>query len=175
MAALEITELSWPDGNVALVVAGVVTDDTAAAFASALDAAIGIGVRQPLIDLTSCQLDSPGLAALIRLQHRSSCQRGATPLVAPTPDSRLRRVVALTTMFRLYPTLDAALHSTGSVFRVSQGCQAARFSPPMQRVGMVSRRNGKPRIGTIPVDATRSPIPRVRPVGSAQARRSPEA
>jgi anti-anti-sigma regulatory factor len=143
MAALVITELSWPDGSVALIVRGVVADDTAEAFGKALDSAIGIGIRQPLIDLTACQLDSPGLAALIRLQHRSSCQRGATPLVAPNPDARLRRVVALTTMFRLYPTLDAALRSTGSQFRASQGCQAARFSPPMQRVGMVSHRNGK--------------------------------
>ena len=97
MAALEITDLSWPDGSVALIVTGVVADDTAGAFGRALDSAIGIGIRPPLIDLTDCQLDSPGLAALIRLQHRSSSQRGATPLVAPNPDARLRRVVVLTT------------------------------------------------------------------------------
>ena len=41
MAALEITDLSWPDGSVALIVTGVVADDTAGAFGRALDSAIG--------------------------------------------------------------------------------------------------------------------------------------
>lgn len=149
MASFQITDLSWPDGNVALIVTGVVAADTAEAFERALDSAIGIGARQPLIDLTECQLDVPGLAALIRLQHRSSGQRGATPLVSPKPDARLRRVVALTTMFRLYPTLDAALLSTGSLFRGSEGCQAARFSRPMQRVGITVRRTGRSAAATV--------------------------
>ncbi len=56
----EITDLSWPDGNVALIVTGVVAVDTAEAFQRALEPAIGIGARQPLIELTECRLDDLG-------------------------------------------------------------------------------------------------------------------
>ena len=138
MSTLEIHDLSWPDGSVALVVRGVVDDDTVEAFESELTSAIGIGRRQPVIDLTGCRLETAGLGALIRLQRRAAGQRQATPLVTPQPDVRLRRIVALTTMFRLHPTLDAALRSSGSAALASQGCDAVRFSRPMERVGMLA-------------------------------------
>ena len=60
MSTLEIHDLSWPDGSVALVVRGVVDDDTVEAFESELTSAIGIGRRQPVIDLTGCRSRPPG-------------------------------------------------------------------------------------------------------------------
>lgn len=112
MGALALNEICWLDGSVALVARGVVDDDTVEPFERRLDSASGTGSRQLVIDLTACRLASAGLAALIRLERRSSSRPAATRLVATDVNQlRMLDIVGLTSRFRIYATLDAAHHS----------------------------------------------------------------
>jgi anti-anti-sigma factor len=113
---LALNEVGSVDGSVALIVRGVVDDDTVELFERRLDLAV-TGFGELVIDLTDCQLDSAGLAALIRLQRRSSDRARTTRLVATDVDAlRMLQIVGLT-RFRVYATLAAAQHSSRSVPR----------------------------------------------------------
>lgn len=117
MGPLALNEVGSVDGSVALIVRGVVDDDTVEVFERRLDLAVGTGFGELVIDLTDCQLDSAGLAALIRLQRRSSDHARTTRLVATDVDAlRMLQIVGLTS-FRIYATLAAAQHSSRSAPR----------------------------------------------------------
>ena len=115
MGPLALNEVCWLDGSVALIVSGVVDDDTVESFEKRLDSAAGNGSRQLVIDLTACRLASAGLAALIRLQRRSSSRLDAARLVVTGVDPlRMLEILGLTSRFRIYPTLAAAHRSCRS-------------------------------------------------------------
>jgi anti-anti-sigma factor len=132
MGSLALNEVCWLDGSVAVIARGVVDDDTVEQFERRLDLAIGTrprrtGPRELVIDLTDCQLDSAGLAALIRLQRRSS-SRPATRLVATGADLlRMLQIVGLTSRFRVYATLDAAHDSCSSAAPATAGVNGAAW------------------------------------------------
>ena len=133
MGSLALNEVSWLDGSVALIARGVVDDDTVEHFESRLDSAIGTGSRQLIIDLTACQLASAGLAALMRLQRRSSSRPAATRLVATGVELlRLLRIVGLTSQFPIYATLDAALRSGRSAAPRVAGVNGVAVRPSKQ-------------------------------------------
>jgi anti-anti-sigma factor len=112
MESLALNDVVWHDGSVALIVRGVVDDDTVERFEQRIDSAIGIDPRRLVIDLTACRLASAGLAALIRLERRSSSRPAVTRLVVNGVDQlRMLHIVGLTSRFRIYATLDAAVHS----------------------------------------------------------------
>lgn len=118
MESLALNDVVCLDGSVALIVRGVVDDDTVERFEQRIDSAIGIGPRQLVLDLTGCRLASAGLAALIRLERRSTSRPAATRLVANGVDQlRMLQIVGLTSRFRIYATLDAALCSCRSAAR----------------------------------------------------------
>lgn len=130
MELLALNEVGSRDGGVALIVRGVVDDDTVECFERRLDSAARIGFGQLVIDLTGCQLASAGLAALIRLQRRSRDCAGATRLVATDVDAlRMLEIVGLTWGFRVYPTLAAA--QRGGSAR-SKPTRPRRSAPVMQ-------------------------------------------
>jgi len=128
MGSLAVREVCWLDGRVALIVRGVVDDATVEHFERRLDSAIGTS-RRLVVDLTGCQLASAGLAALVRFERRLRSCPTAPSLVATGVDLlRMLQIVGLTPRFRIYATLDAALHS----------CRSA--APPLGRVnGAVAR------------------------------------
>jgi anti-anti-sigma factor len=133
MGSLAVSEVCWLDGSVALVVRGVVDDATVEHFERRLDSAIGTS-RRLVVDLTGCQLASAGLAALVRLERRLRGRPAAPSLVATGVDLlRMLQIVGLTPRFRIYATLDAALHSCRSAappLAEFNGAAAAR--PPRQ-------------------------------------------
>jgi anti-anti-sigma factor len=106
---LSVRQVSPGDGSVALIARGVVDDDTVEQFERTLDRAVGTTFERLVIDLTSCQLASAGLGALIRLQRRLQ-DRAEAALVATDVDLIWTlRVVGLTYWFRVFETLEAAL------------------------------------------------------------------
>ena len=109
MESLALDDVFWLDGSVDLIVRGVVDDDTVERFERGIDSAIGTRSRRLVIDLTACRLTSAGLAALVRLERRSSSRPTATRLVATGVDQlRMLEIVELTSRFRTYETLAAA-------------------------------------------------------------------
>lgn len=130
MGSLAVNEVCWLDGSVAVIARGVVDDDTVELFERKLDLAIGTrprrtGPRQLVIDLTACQLESAGLAALIRLQRRSGSRPAATRLVATGVDLlRMLQIVGVSG-FGVYETLEAAHHSGGPAAQPSAGVDGA--------------------------------------------------
>lgn len=118
MGPLALNEVCALDGSVAVIVSGVVDDDTVEHFERRLHSAVGTGFDQLVIDLTACRLASAGLAALIRLERRSRTRPAATRLVATGVDQiRMLQILGLTSRFRIYATLDAALRSCRSAVR----------------------------------------------------------
>ena len=59
MGSLAFNDVCLLDGGVALIVRGVVDDDTVEDFERRLDSAIGTGSRQLVIDLTACNSPRP--------------------------------------------------------------------------------------------------------------------
>lgn len=115
MGSLEVDQLNWLDGSVALIVKGVVDDDTVEQFERTLDSTVGAGSRQLVLDLTNCRLASAGLAAMVRFQRRSRSHRPAARLVVAGVDPlRMLQIVGLTSRFRIFATLDAAHQSSSS-------------------------------------------------------------
>ena len=112
VGSLALDEVGSVDGSVALIVRGVVDDDTVEYFERTLDMAVGTASDELVIDLTHCQLASAGLAALIRHERRSRNCRAATRLVSNGVDQiRMLQIVGLTTRFQIHATLAAAFHS----------------------------------------------------------------
>ena len=102
--------MSSCDGSVALIARGVVDDETVEQFEQTLDRIVSDEFERLVIDLTSCQLASAGLGALIRLQRRLQSRAEAALLVATDVDLIWTlRVVGLTYWFRVCDTLEAAL------------------------------------------------------------------
>jgi STAS domain-containing protein len=121
MESLALNDVVCLDGSAALIARGVVDDDTVERFERRIDSAIGIGPGRLVIDLTACRLASAGLAALVRLERRSGSP-AATHLVANGVDQlRMLQIVGLTSRFRIYATLEAALR-----LRSGQGRRLAR-------------------------------------------------
>jgi anti-anti-sigma factor len=109
---LALAEEARLDGSVALRVHGTVDDETVEEFESTLDSAMGAEPGRLVLDLSDCRLDSAGLAALVRVQRRFRDRRSVTRLVATDVDLlRLLQIVGLMSGFRVFASLDAALHS----------------------------------------------------------------
>lgn len=134
MGSLALNEVCWLDGRVALIVRGVVDDNTVERFERTLDLALlGAGSRDLIIDLNACQLASAGLAALIRLQRRTSTRQEALRVVAAASDLvRMLQIVGLASNFRIYATLDAALESCCSDASPVAGVKLAARRPSKQ-------------------------------------------
>jgi anti-anti-sigma factor len=100
------------DGSVALMVHGTVDDETVEEFERSLDSAMAVEPDRLVLDLSDCRLDSAGLAALVRVQRRFRGRPSCTRLVATDQDLlRLLQIVGLMSGFRVFASLDAALHS----------------------------------------------------------------
>ena len=112
MGSLAVHQVRRLDGSLVLRVSGIVDDATVECFEKGLDRATATGSRQLIIDLTTCRLDSAGLAALVRLRRRRGSRSAETRLVAPDAELfRMLEIIGLTTQFPTYPTMDAALPS----------------------------------------------------------------
>ena len=83
MGLLALNEIVRLDGSRVLVVNGRVDDFSVACFEKGLDHASEGRFRRLIIDLTACQLDSAGLAALIRLKRRANGHAAGIGLVVP--------------------------------------------------------------------------------------------
>ncbi|MGZ4419548.1 MAG: STAS domain-containing protein [Gaiellaceae bacterium] len=112
MGSLTLSGVSDGGGGVALVANGIVDDHTVEQFEHALDRAVEARRELLVIDLTSCQLASAGLAALIRL-HRSPERRPETTLVVATDVDLLwtLHVVGLSYWCQVFATLGEALEA----------------------------------------------------------------
>ena len=112
MGSLALRQVSRLDGSLVLSVRGIVDDATVECFEKGLDRATATGSRQVIIDLTTCRLDSAGLAALVRLWRRSGRRSAQMRLVA-SDDAlfRMLEIIGLTSQFPTYPSTDAALPS----------------------------------------------------------------
>ncbi len=109
---LALAEETRVDGSTALLVHGVVDDDTVEQFETSLDAAVSTESGHLILDLTGCRLDSAGLSALVRMQRRVHQRTAFTRLVATDVDLlRLMQIVGLLTGVKVYATLDAARRS----------------------------------------------------------------
>ena len=109
---LALAEETRQDGSVALLVHGIVDDETVEEFERSLDSAMGVEPDRLVLDLSDCRLDSAGLAALVRVQRRFRDRPSVTRLVATDQDLlRLLQIVGLMSRFRVFASLDAALHS----------------------------------------------------------------
>lgn len=86
MGSLALRQVHRVDGSLVLTVSGIVDDATVECFEKGLDRATGAGSRRLIIDLTTCRLDSAGLAALVRLWRRSGNRSAGMRLVAPDAD-----------------------------------------------------------------------------------------
>ncbi len=125
MGSLALHKVRRRDGSLVLSVAGIVDDDTVECFELGLDRATAPGSRQVIVDLTTCQLDSAGLAALVRLWRRSRLRSAGTRLVVPDFQSfRMLQLVGLTSQFPTYRSMDAALPSP-AVARSPIACRRA--------------------------------------------------
>lgn len=112
MGSLALRQVRRLDGSLVLSVRGTVDDATVECFEKGLDRATATGSRQVIIDLTTCRLDSAGLAALVRLWRRSGRRSAQMRLVA-SDDAlfRMLEIIGLTSQFPTYPSMDAALPS----------------------------------------------------------------
>jgi anti-anti-sigma factor len=100
------------DGSTALLVHGVVDDDSVEQFEHSLEAALSTESGHLILDLTGCRLDSAGLSALVRMQRRVLGRPAFTRLVATDVDLlRLMQIVGLLAGVKIYASLDAARHS----------------------------------------------------------------
>jgi anti-anti-sigma factor len=112
MGSLALRQVHRVDGSLVLTVSGIVDDATVECFEKGLDRATGAGSRRLIIDLTTCRLDSAGLAALVRLWRRSGNRSAGMRLVAADADVfRMLEIIGLTSQFPTYHTIDAALPS----------------------------------------------------------------
>ena len=153
MGSLAVRQVRRLDGSLVLSVNGIVDDATVERFEQGLDRATAAGSRQIIIDLTTCRLNSAGLAALVRLWRRSGKRSAGMRLVAPDADLfRMLEIIGLTSQFPTYPTLDAALPSLPAApSRVAWGRVALAFG--------LSRRTGPHRDRAI--RPTRTPHPTI--------------
>jgi len=113
---LALAEETRVDGSTALLVHGVVDDDTVEQFEQhlehSLDAALSTEAGHLILDLTACRLDSAGLSALVRMQRRVEDRPAFTRLVATDVDLlRLMQIVGLLSGVKVYASLDAARRS----------------------------------------------------------------
>ena len=109
---LALAEETRMDGSTALLVHGVVDDDSVEQFEHSLEAALSTESGQLILDLTGCRLDSAGLSALVRMQRRVLGRPAFTRLVATDVDLlRLMQIVGLLVGVKIYASLDAARHS----------------------------------------------------------------
>jgi anti-anti-sigma factor len=143
MGSLAVRQVRRLDGSLVLSVSGIVDDVTVECFERGLDRATCTGSGQIVIDLTTCRLDSAGLAALVRLWRRSGSRSAGMRLVAPDADLfRMLELIGLTSQFPTYATMDAALPSPPAApSRVAWGSVALAFG--------LSRRTGPHRDGAI--------------------------
>jgi anti-anti-sigma factor len=112
LGVLALAEETRVDGSTALLVHGVVDDDTVEQFEQSLDAAVSTESGHLILDLTGCRLDSAGLSALVRMQRRIHDRPAFTRLVATDVDLlRLMQIVGLLTDVKVYASLDAARRS----------------------------------------------------------------
>jgi anti-anti-sigma regulatory factor len=112
---VSVNEVSCGNGSVALRVTGVVDDDTVEQFEQAVEGAVGAGLDSLVLDLTSCRLESAGLAALIRLQRSEERRPEATLLVTTDVDLLWTlQVVGLTYFCEVFATLEAALDASSA-------------------------------------------------------------
>jgi anti-anti-sigma factor len=113
MGSLALRHVRRLDGSLVLGVRGIVDDATVECFEKGLDRATATGSRQVIIDLTTCRLDSAGLAALVRLWRRSGRRSAQMRLVAPDAALfRMLELIGLTSQFPTYASIDAALPSS---------------------------------------------------------------
>ena len=109
---LALAEETRMDGSTALLVHGVVDDDSVEQFEHSLEAALSTESGQLILDLTGCRLDSAGLSALVRMQRRVLGRPAFTRLVATDVDLlRLMQIVGLLAGVKIYASLDAARRS----------------------------------------------------------------
>jgi anti-anti-sigma factor len=109
---LALAEETRLDGSTALLVHGVVDDDSVEQFEHSLEAALSTESGHLILDLTGCRLDSAGLSALVRMQRRVLGRPAFTRLVATDVDLlRLMQIVGLLAGVKIYASLDAARHS----------------------------------------------------------------
>jgi anti-anti-sigma factor len=109
---LALAEECRNDGSVALLVHGVVDDETVEQFEAGLDSAMSVEPGRLVLDLSDCRLHSAGLAALVRVQRRFRGRPSVTRLVATDVDLlRLLQIVGLMSGFRVFASLEAALRS----------------------------------------------------------------
>jgi anti-anti-sigma factor len=112
MGSLALRQVRRLDGSLVLSVRGIVDDATVECFEKGLDRATATGSRQVIIDLTTCRLDSAGLAALVRLWRRSGRRSAQMRLVAPDAALfRMLEIIGLTSQFPTDPSMDVALPS----------------------------------------------------------------
>ncbi|HYM64197.1 MAG TPA: STAS domain-containing protein [Gaiellaceae bacterium] len=148
MGSLALNEVHQLDGSLVLIANGIVDDATVECFERGLDRAMGAGSRQVIVDLTTCRLDSAGLAALVRLRRRSGSRSAATSLVASDgAPFRMLQIIGLTSQFPTYPTVEAALSSppaAPSLVAWRRGALAMR-SRPSRHAGTRGDGKGWPR------------------------------
>jgi anti-anti-sigma factor len=144
MGSLAVRQVRRLDGSLVLSVNGIVDDATVERFEQGLDRATAAGSRQIIIDLTTCRLDSAGLAALVRLWRRSGNRSAGMRLVAPDADLfRMLELIGLTSQFPTYQTMDAALPSLPAApSRVAWDRVALAFASPDVRGHIVTARFG---------------------------------
>ena len=133
MGSLALRQVRRLDGSLVLGVRGIVDDATVECFEKGLDRATATGSRQVIIDLTTCRLDSAGLAALVRLWRRSGRRSAQMRLVAPDATLfRMLEIIGLTSQFPTYPSMDAALPSPPPVDwgRVALALRVSRRAGP---------------------------------------------
>jgi anti-anti-sigma factor len=115
MGSLALSEVRGLDGRLLLTVTGAVNDATVESFERALDQATAARSYTVIVDLSRCQLDSAGLAALVRLYRRSIVRAAETRLVVPNVALfRMLEIVGLASQFPTYRTMAAAVHSLPS-------------------------------------------------------------
>jgi anti-anti-sigma factor len=112
LGVLALAEETRVDGSTALLVHGIVDDDTVEQFEHSLDAALSTESGHLILDLTGCRLDSAGLSALVRMQRRVEDRPAFTRLVATDVDLlRLMQIVGLLSGVKVYASRDAARRS----------------------------------------------------------------
>lgn len=123
---LALAEETRLDGSTALLVHGVVDDESVEQFEHSLDAALSTESGHLILDLTGCRLDSAGLSALVRMQRRVHDRPAFTRLVATDVDLlRLMQIVGLLSGVKVYASLDAARRSCRMDGRALVGAQNA--------------------------------------------------
>ncbi len=109
---LALAEETRMNSGTALLVQGVVDDDSVEEFEHSLEAAVSTESGQLILDLSGCRLDSAGLSALVRMQRRVRGRPAFTRLVATDVDLlRLMQIVGLLSGVKIYASLDAARRS----------------------------------------------------------------